>query len=108
MVTAIGAFIGALFAGPIGLPVGGAVGGLVAMKTGSNFKSLSEIVLNDLNEVQQENLKMRLVGVVRQINAMDALQLITLFQTDKALMGLVIKEAITFVHAAAIAQPITS
>lgn len=95
-----GAFIGGLLGGPIGLPIGGAVGGFLGMKANPSFKPLSEIVTRDLSVRQQEELKERLVKLVKDINVLDAVQLLVLLQTDKALMGMVIKESINFVSQA--------
>lgn len=95
-----GAFIGGLLGGPIGLPIGGAVGGFLGMKASPSFKPLSEIVTRDLSVRQQEELKERLVKLVKDINVLDAVQLLVLLQTDKALMGMVIKESINFVSQA--------
>lgn len=100
LICGAGAFVGGLLGGPVGLPIGGCIGGLLAMKANASFKPLGEIVQRDLTERQQEELKRRLVQLVKDINVLDAVQLLVLLQTDKALMGMVIKETINFVSTA--------
>lgn len=95
-----GAFVGGLLGGPVGLPIGGAIGGFIGMKANSTFKPLSAIVQRDLSVRQQEELKERLIQLVRDINVLDAVQLLVMLQTDKALMAMVIRESINFVSQA--------
>lgn len=96
-ITGVGAFIGGICGGPIGLPIGGAIGGFIGMKAMNSFKPLSQIVQQDLTALQQEELKNRLVRLVKEINVLDAVQLLVLLQTDKMLMQVVIKESVSFI-----------
>lgn len=100
MICGVGAFVGGILGGPVGLPIGGAIGGFIGMKCNSTFKPLSEIVQMELTDRQQEELKERLVRLVREINVLDAVQLLVMLQADKAIMTMVIKESVNFVHQA--------
>lgn len=108
LICGAGAFVGGLLGGPVGLPIGGAIGGLIGMKANSTFRPLSDIVRRDLSVQQQEELKQRLVGLVRDINVLDAVQLLVLLQTDKALMGVVLRESVNFISQATHAALATS
>lgn len=78
------------------------------MKANSTFRPLSEIVRCDLTAQQQEQLKERVVKLIKDINVLDAVQLLVLLQTDKALMGMVLKESVNFISQATHAALATS
>lgn len=96
-IAGLGAFVGGILGGPVGLPVGAAIGGFIGMKTNSTFKPLSEIIQRDLSEYQQEQLKERVVKLIKDINIMDAVQLMVMLQADKMLMQVVVKESVKFI-----------
>uniref|UniRef100_A0A2M4CTZ3 Putative conserved plasma membrane protein n=1 Tax=Anopheles darlingi TaxID=43151 RepID=A0A2M4CTZ3_ANODA len=91
-----GSFLGGMMGGPIGLFVGGAVGGLVAYAMSNDFKTVSEIIRNELTVAEQERLKERILGALSQFQATDLVVILPLLAGNVSAQRAVLSAVTTF------------
>uniref|UniRef100_U5EZ00 Uncharacterized protein n=1 Tax=Corethrella appendiculata TaxID=1370023 RepID=U5EZ00_9DIPT len=89
-------FVGGLLAGPVGLAIGGAIGGLTAANVCSNFKSVSQVINEDLTVAQREELKIRVERALRSIDATDVALLLPLLLNSEAAKVAVMREVANY------------
>lgn len=90
-------FVGGLLAGPIGLLIGGAVGGLIAYAmTNNQFKPVSHVILHDLTEREQEQLKQHIVDALSEFNPTDLIVIIPLLMGNAAAQKTVLATVVSF------------
>ncbi|CAG9864244.1 unnamed protein product [Phyllotreta striolata] len=88
-----GALAGGLLSGPIGVAIGGSVASIAsAWLSRNNFKSLVDVLREDLSHAQKEKLTDCLSRALANIKPEDYLQLATLVLTSASLKEVVIKE----------------
>lgn len=118
-------FIGGLIGGPVGLAVGGTLGGVTAYRmTGSkehffsshhsnhtisqyllnyscsfmlDFRSVGDIIRNDLTQEEKWRLHEHIVNSVRQINPADVAMLLPLILNTPSLQEAVLKTVVSFI-----------
>lgn len=88
--------IGGLLGGPVGLAVGGTIGGLTAayMAQGK-FKSVAEVIRNDLTPLQRERLSNSVLRIINDFGPGDVLAL-TAFTLQPAVKEKVLQEVFNF------------
>ncbi|XP_038224289.1 protein C19orf12 homolog [Dermochelys coriacea] len=85
LVAGAAAFVGGLMGGPPGIAVGGAVGGLFgAWMTAGQFKPIPQIIL-ELPPAEQQKLYDDAFAIIRNLDWIDAAQLIALVMGNAAL-----------------------
>ncbi|KAH8283946.1 hypothetical protein KR054_005502 [Drosophila jambulina] len=83
-ICAISALVGGLLMGPRGLAVGGTVGAIAAYGlTEGKFKSLGEIIANDLSESEREALKDHVVNAIANVRPIDAVKVVGLILSNE-------------------------
>ncbi|KAB0790213.1 hypothetical protein PPYR_01560 [Photinus pyralis] len=88
-----GALLGGLFGGPVGLAIGGTLGSILAAWNGSGkFKSVAEVILEDMTPTQRENLANAIKIALQDVSWEDAVQLTTLIMTNDSLKLLLMNE----------------
>lgn len=81
-------------AGPFGIVIGSAVGTFISYATAKDFKSVAEILLNDLTEDEKNRLCDAVIDVSRDV---DVAGLIMLIQTDASIQAKIATAVIKFV-----------
>uniref|UniRef100_UPI00358ECD93 protein C19orf12 homolog isoform X1 n=1 Tax=Myxine glutinosa TaxID=7769 RepID=UPI00358ECD93 len=93
-----GAFMGALFAGPVGIAIGGTLGGLVgATYTKGQFRPLGE-VLAELPPAKRQQLATLLDAIVSSLDWTDAVTLAMLLNQNGELKGRFFSALTTYVQ----------
>ena len=97
LIAGISCAVGGLIAGPPGLAVGGAVGGcLAAYVTSESFKPLSTVILYEMEPIDQNALVQAVTNITKNIDAMDALELLAIIQGSNALKAKILSEVTTY------------
>ncbi|XP_056641135.1 protein C19orf12 homolog [Diorhabda sublineata] len=92
-----GAIMGGLMGGPIGIALGGTLGSITgAWCSKGKFKSVAEILRNDLSPNQQQKLIKHVKAALQKIRPEDWVSLLTIVLTSASLKEIVIKEIGTF------------
>ncbi|XP_037941551.1 protein C19orf12 homolog [Teleopsis dalmanni] len=97
VVCAATTFIAGLLMGPVGMAIGGAAGGIAAYSMSGNFKSLSDIIRNDLTDAQKRELVDRIQTAARGVNAADIAMLAPLILNNSSMQTLVLEVVKNFV-----------
>ncbi|XP_050726911.1 protein C19orf12 homolog isoform X2 [Eriocheir sinensis] len=88
--------VGGLLAGPVGLAVGGTVGGLTAaFLSHGKFKSVADVIRNDLTVAQREQLSNSVRNIIYGIGPEDVLVL-TAYALQPAVKERVLQEVFSF------------
>lgn len=88
--------VGGLLAGPVGLAVGGTVGGLTAaFLSHGKFKSVADVIRNDLTVAQREQLSNSVGNIIYAIGPEDVLVL-TAYALQPAVKERVLQEVFSF------------
>ncbi|KAH8316027.1 hypothetical protein KR074_008994 [Drosophila pseudoananassae] len=95
-ICAASALIGGLLMGPRGLALGGAIGGLAACGLAQDFKSLADVISEDLSERERNELKEHVINAVTNITAVDVLQLGFLIMTNSNIQTLAMNAVKSF------------
>ncbi|XP_020811766.1 protein C19orf12 homolog [Drosophila serrata] len=83
-ICAISALVGGLLMGPRGLAVGGSIGAIAAYGlTEGKFKSLGEIIMNELSESEREALKDHVVNAITNVRPIDAVKVVGLILSNE-------------------------
>ncbi|XP_055303409.1 protein C19orf12 homolog [Sitodiplosis mosellana] len=90
-------FVGGLVAGPLGLAVGGTIGGVTAYKCLSNFRTVGDIIRNDLTQEEKWRLHEHVVNSVRHLHPTDVAMLMPLIMNTPSLQEAVLKTIVSFV-----------
>ncbi|XP_051235861.1 protein C19orf12 homolog [Dicentrarchus labrax] len=91
------AFVGGMLGGPAGIAVGGAVGGLLgSWLTSGQFRPLPQILM-ELPPAQQKKLYSDVVAVLRNLDWMDAAQLISLVMGNATLQQQVTAALLSYI-----------
>lgn len=97
LITAGYCFVGGLVAGPVGMAIGGGLGGLHAYKTAARFRSVGTIIRLDMTDRQREQLGDHMRRVLQDVQAQDAVILLSLVASSESLKALVLKEVVSFI-----------
>ncbi|XP_050510073.1 protein C19orf12 homolog [Diabrotica virgifera virgifera] len=93
LLAGFGALAGALLGGPIGIAIGGTLGSATAAVCAKNkFRSVADIIRNDLSPRQQAILISNMSAVLSRIKPQDCVALLTLVLSTGSVKELVIKE----------------
>lgn len=84
-------------AGPFGIVIGSAVGTFISYATAKDFKSVAEILLNDLTEDEKNRLCDAVIDVSRDVDLRDVAGLIMLIQTNASIQAMIATAVIKFV-----------
>ncbi|KAM4894600.1 protein C19orf12 homolog [Sylvia borin] len=95
LVTGASAFLGGVLGGPPGIAVGGAVGGLIGWITSGQFKSVPQILM-ELPAAEKQKLCAEATAVVKNLNWIDAAQLIALVMANSSLTDKVLGVLTTY------------
>ncbi|XP_063859455.1 protein C19orf12 homolog isoform X3 [Scylla paramamosain] len=88
--------IGGLLGGPIGLAIGGTVGGLTAAYLAQDkFRSVADVIRNDLTPLQKERLSSSVLRIINDFGPADVLAL-TAFTLQPALKEKMLQEVFHF------------
>lgn len=83
-------------AGPIGIVLGSAVGTFISYNSTQNFKSVAEILRDDLTEDEKNRLCDAVIETARNVDWRDVGGLIVLLQTSTSIQTAVIQAVIKF------------
>lgn len=97
LITAGYCFVGGIFAGPVGMAIGGSLGGLHAYRSATQFRSIGTIIRDDMTDHQREQLCHHLRKVVEDVNAGDAVVLLTMVASSETLKATIMKEVLAFI-----------
>ncbi|KAJ6637561.1 Protein Nazo [Pseudolycoriella hygida] len=98
MICGASSFAGGLVFGPVGLAIGGIIGGLSAWQMSKDeFKSLGEIIKNDLTDYQREQLLQHIMASVRDIEITDIAILLPLLMSTESVQATVLKTVVTYI-----------
>lgn len=90
-------FVGGILLGPVGLAAGGAVGGLVAAyMTRGTFRSVGDIIRNDLTDSQRERLYYHITESIREVDGSDLVTLLPLVLSATNVQQAVLQSVISF------------
>ncbi|XP_013098638.1 protein C19orf12-like [Stomoxys calcitrans] len=90
-------FAGGVLLGPVGMAIGGAAGGITAYMTQGSFRSLGEVIINDLSDAQKELLVQKVTDAVKDVNPADLAVLLPLIMTDASIQQAVLNTVVSFV-----------
>ncbi|XP_058816355.1 protein C19orf12 homolog [Topomyia yanbarensis] len=91
-------FVGGLLAGPIGLAVGGTIGAVGAgMMSKGKFRSVSEIIMNEMSEREREQLKGRILNALSEFHPTDMAVLLPLIMGNAQAQQAILSTVISFV-----------
>ncbi|EDV43132.1 uncharacterized protein Dana_GF18336 [Drosophila ananassae] len=88
--------IGGLLMGPRGLALGGAIGGLAAYGMAEDFKSLADVISEDLSESERNELKEHVIEAVTNITSVDIRELGWLILTNTTVQNLAMNAVKSF------------
>ncbi|XP_072391877.1 uncharacterized protein [Diabrotica undecimpunctata] len=92
IIAGIGAVVGGLLGGPIGLAIGGTIGSATAaICAAGKFRSVADILENDLTARQKEILISNMSTILSTIRPHDFLPLITLVMSSHSMKQMVIQ-----------------
>jgi len=78
--------------------LGGLVGTIAAFNMTQNYKSLLQVIHDDMDYEKQKKLFDSIQGVVTAIDITDVVKFVVLLSTNQSVKQLVINEAINFVR----------
>lgn len=97
LIAGLGAVIGGLAFGPRGLAIGGASGGvLAAVLAESSFKSVAEVIRNDLTEEDRQKLVTHVRLIIQNVDAGDLVALTAIISASPTLKNNIITEVTRF------------
>ncbi|NXI76120.1 CS012 protein, partial [Rhipidura dahli] len=95
LLTGASAFVGGLVAGPPGIAAGGVVGGLLGWITSGDFKPVPQILM-ELPASERQKLCNEVMAVIKNLNWIDAAQLVALIMANSALKEKVVGVLINY------------
>ncbi|XP_017036794.1 protein Nazo [Drosophila kikkawai] len=96
-VCALSALLGGLLLGPRGLALGGGIGAIAAYGlTEGKFKSLGEIIANDLSESDREALRDHVVNAISNIRPIDAVEVVGLILRNEDIRNVALNAVRSF------------
>lgn len=95
LLAGIGAVIGGLALGRSGLTIGGLLGGLYGTATCTDFKTVYEIIRDDLSSEQRESLANRLRRLLQNAGVDDVMRLTALAYAPN-IQSIIVKEVIAY------------
>lgn len=97
-IVGVSALIGSLMFGPRGLALGGALGGLSAAAMADTYKSIPEILLDELTEQQQDELVALIYAAVKSIPIHEAADFAIRMSQDQAVAATVAMTVISYLN----------
>ncbi|XP_058467010.1 protein C19orf12 homolog [Malaya genurostris] len=98
MVCGTTCFIGGLLGGPVGLAVGGTIGAIGAgMMSKGKFRSVNEIIMQEMSDREREQLKERILKALSQFHPTDMAVLLPLIMGNAAAQQAILSTVISFV-----------
>ncbi|KAH8250857.1 hypothetical protein KR038_000156, partial [Drosophila bunnanda] len=96
-ICAISALVGGLLMGPRGLAVGGSMGAIAAYGlTEGKFKSLGEIIANELSESEREALKDHVLNAITSVRPIDAVKVVGLILRNEEIGNIALNAVKSF------------
>ncbi|CAH1179152.1 unnamed protein product [Phaedon cochleariae] len=97
-IVGVGTFIGALFGGKNGLLAGAALGSAAAMALVSEFKSVVEIIRDDMNDTEREKLARSVGSLLKGINITSVGAVVAAVSAKSGLKSKVVNEITNFLQ----------
>ncbi|XP_074038307.1 protein C19orf12 homolog [Leptinotarsa decemlineata] len=91
-------FLGAIVGGRLGLLAGAALGGAASMAFGSEFKSLVDIIRQDMTEKQREQLAESVRHLFRGIQLTDTVEIMAMLAQNTSLKSSIINGIVGFIQ----------
>lgn len=84
-------------AGPFGILLGSVVGTFISYSSSKDFKSVAEILINDLSDEEKNRLCDAVIDVTRSVDLRDVAGLVMLIQTNASIQAMVATAIVRFV-----------